>query len=76
MMLPINTDLKTWASSLVIDFPVDNIPLYKSDSDWRVWGNFLIQENSFSENHAPGTSMFNDWQEWAMAVFRQLANKA
>lgn len=76
MMLPVHTDLKTWASSLVIDFPSDNVPLYTPGSDWKVWGNFLIQENSFLANHAPGTSKFNDWNEWAMAVFRQMANTA
>jgi hypothetical protein len=76
MMMPTNTDLRTWAASLVIDFPKDNIPFYHGDSDWKTWGNFLIQENSFLENHAPGTSLFNDWETWGLAVYRQMANNA
>jgi hypothetical protein len=76
MMMPTNTDLRTWASSLVIDFPNDNIPFYPGDSDWKTWGNFLIQENSFLANQAPGTSHFSDWKDWALAVYRQMANVA
>lgn len=76
MMMPTNTELPTWAASLVIDFPTDNIPLYTNGADWRFWGNFLIQENTFLKNHAPGTAKFKDWQEWAMAVYRQMTNEA
>jgi hypothetical protein len=74
MMLPINTDLKTWAASLVIDFPADNIPFYGAADDWKKWGTFLIQENSFVNNGAPSPRSFNDWQTWAQAVFKQMAN--
>lgn len=74
MMMPIHTDLKTWGSSLVIDFPKDNIPFYQEGDEWKEWGNFLIQENSFATNGAPGTVHFSEWEDWAMAVYKQMAN--
>lgn len=74
MMLPILTDLKTWSSSLIIDFPNDNVPILSDEKKWKLWGNTLIQENSFAENGAPGTEKFDDWQSWAQSVFKQMAN--
>ena len=76
MMMPIHTDLQTWASSLIIDFPTQNVPLYHEGDDWKTWGNFLIQGSDFSENGAPGTEHFSEWNDWAMAVYRQMANFA
>lgn len=69
MMLPVLTTPLVWASSLIIDFPEDNIPFLKDDQDWRPWGKFLVQEPSFSRNNAPGTDFFQTWQEWAASVY-------
>jgi len=74
MMMPINTDLQTWGASLVIDFPNDNVPLYFTGDDWRTWGNMLRQENTFANNGVPGTEHYPEWTEWALAVYRQMAN--
>lgn len=74
MMLPVNTTLKLWAASLIVDFPTDNIPILTDESKWKEWGNFLVQETSFANNQAPGTQNFSEWQPWAQAVFRQMAN--
>lgn len=73
MMIPLNTDLSTWAASIVVDFPQDNIPILK-DMDWKKWGNFLIQESTFADNGAPGPLSYSDWEPWAMAVFYSMAN--
>jgi hypothetical protein len=69
MVLPERISLKAWAASLVIDYPNDNIPLLFNEKQWKDWGNLLVQEDSFSDNNAPGTGDFNDWQSWAKAVF-------
>lgn len=74
MMLPVLVDLKTWAASLIIDFPTDNIPILLDEKDWKRWGNLLILENTFSVNGAPETDQFNDWRTWAQYLFRQMAN--
>lgn len=74
MMLPNFAPLKVWADSLYIDFPTDNIPRLTDEDDWKRWGNFLVQENSFVNNAAPGTQSYNDWKVWAQAVFYVMAN--
>jgi len=74
MILPISIDLKTWAASLVIDFPNDNIPFLDKEENWKEWGNSLVEENSFARNGAPGTQFFKNWKTWAQAVFKTMAN--
>jgi hypothetical protein len=74
MVIPLDITLKNWAASLVIDFPDDNVPLLYNENNWRTWGNFLVQENSFSSNFAPMTEGFRDWKHWAQAVFYTMAN--
>lgn len=74
MILPIGISLKDWSASLIVDFPTDNIPLLHSDADWKSWGDLLIQEQSFIEADAPGTTLFKEWRPWADAVFYALAN--
>jgi len=74
MMLPKFAELGTWAASLVIDFPTDNIPFLKHEKDWKEWGNTLVQETSFSNSGAPGTSLYEEWVHWAEAVFKTMAN--
>lgn len=73
MMIP-GADLQTWAASLVVDFPKDNIPLLYNVDEWQKWGNSVVQELSFSANGAPGTYNYGTWNEWAKAVFLTMAN--
>jgi hypothetical protein len=73
MVIPMNIDLKSWADSLAIDFPLDNIPLLY-DNEWKTWGNSLVQCTSFSINSAPATTLFNDWKDWAFAIFHVMNN--
>lgn len=74
MIIPINISLKLWADSLIIDFPDDNVPILRDESDWKSWGNFLVQENTFVNNGAPGTVAYSDWKQWAQDVFKTMAN--
>ena len=74
MMLPNFAPLSVWADSLFIDFPNDNIPRLENEDDWKRWGNFLVQENSFVNNGAPGTQLYSEWKTWAEAVFKVMAS--
>jgi len=74
VMIPAGVSLEMWAASLVVDFPTDNIPVLKGSGNWKQWASFLIQENSFANNGAPGPSLFKDWQSWAQAVFKAMAS--
>lgn len=76
MTLPINIDFTSWANSLVVDFPKENIPLYREDDDWRLFGNVIAELTSFANNGTPGTENFEEPMAWAMAVFKQMANVA
>lgn len=74
MMMPRSATLLNWAHSLLIDFPRDNIPILKKESDWQDWGNTLVQENSFSRAGAPGPNNYSEWKSWADSVFHAMAN--
>lgn len=74
MTLPKDIPLLLWAQSLVIDFSSDNVVLLTDESEWKEWGNGLVQEDSFSNNGAPATHAYSDWQTWAQDVFKCMAN--
>jgi hypothetical protein len=75
-MIPEFTTLTDWAASLVVDFPLDNIPFLKDESVWKEWGNTLIRENSFAENGAPGTGDYSSWKPWAVDIYKVMLNVA
>lgn len=74
MMIPFRTDFKTWANSLVIDFPTSNIPIYRDGMDWKIWGNAVAQEDVFAQNGVPGTNTYQEPLDWAKMVFKQMSN--
>jgi hypothetical protein len=74
MMLPDFTDFKTWANSLTIDFPTDDIPYLYDENNWKQWGNTLIQTTSFSQNNAPSPENYSDSLKWAKDVFYSMNN--
>lgn len=74
MMIPEMTDLKTWASSLLIDFPTDDIPFLNNDENWKEWGDQLSRCTTFMENNSPGTQYYSEWKSWAHRVFSCMNN--
>jgi hypothetical protein len=76
MVLPEFINIYDWASSLIIDFPNDNIPLLLDESNWKAWGNLLIQEERFINNNAPSTDTYEDWNRWAFDVYFVMNNSA
>lgn len=76
MILPLHTNLAEWASSLIIDFPNDDIPILEKDTDWQLWGGFLVQEPSFEQAFAPSPYFYDDWRAWAIDVYYTMANNA
>ena len=74
MLLPIHTDINTWANSLAIDFPSIGIPVFKSGDDWRKWGAELASLPFFQQNFCKAPSKeasdsFEDFQRWAQGVY-------
>ena len=74
MMIPTKADLKTWASSLIVDFPQDNIPILSDENDWERWGSILIGCQSFASNAAPPPRAYGDWRDWAINVYKVMNN--
>ncbi len=74
MITPLKISLELWASKLIEDFPYDNVPLLKSNKDWKSWGNKVIQENSFANNAAPNTDSYQNASDWMMAVYKSMLN--
>jgi len=76
MVQPIGIDLLTWAGTLFVDFPNDDIPVLIEESEWKSWGDDLIDCNSFALNDAPPTFRYEDWRIWAWEVYSTMANYA
>ncbi len=74
MMIPKDVSLFDWASSLIVDFPSDNIPVLMHESHWKEWGDLLVQENSFAKNGSPGTQSYSEWKSWSLDLFQSMNN--
>lgn len=76
MILPQYVTLQNFANSLIIDFPKDNIVILRDDKDWKHFASFLTQSDSFANNGAPGPGLYEDPNQWAMALFKSMASFA
>lgn len=74
MMIPDHTDIKTWFSSLLIDFPNDNIPILTDNKNWKSVGNHIIQGGIFATNSCPATDTYDEWLAWAKDFYFCMAN--
>jgi hypothetical protein len=73
MIIPTkDTKFSDFVGSIVTDFPKDNIPISKNEDDWKLWGSFLIQENSFAKNGAPSPVGFKNRTQWEQAIFQTM----
>lgn len=68
------TSFSDFVCSVVNDFTKDNIPIFTDEKDWKKFGNFLIQENSFVENGAPSPHGFKTRTEWEQAVYQSMSS--
>lgn len=66
--------LSVFISSMVIDFPLDNVAVSATDDDWKSWGRSLVQEASFANNGAPSPDGFETRFEWEQALFNSMAS--
>lgn len=69
MIQPNMINFMDWAASLIIDFPEDDIPVLLNENDWKEWGNFLIQEESFAQNNVPAPQTYTDKWDWARDLY-------
>lgn len=74
VIIPRDISILQFAHSLIVDFPDDDIPILEDEKDWKEWGDYLIQCDSFAKNGSPSTQGFDDQQSWMSAVFSTMAN--
>lgn len=74
MILPIGVSFKTFAGSLVTDYPYDNVPILSDEKNWKKWAAALIEEPSFAKNGPPGPSGFEEPVEWAKELYKVMNN--
>jgi hypothetical protein len=70
MILPEYISLRDWADSLITDFPNDNIPILYNEEEWKEWGNDVIYETHFENLNAPSTDLYDNWKDWAYALYQ------
>ncbi len=70
MIIPVGISLLDWAASLLIDFPNDNIPILYNEEEWKDWGDSVIFGPTFSSLNAPSTKFYDNWQDWAFALYQ------
>lgn len=75
MIYPSNMTFLDWADSLIIDFPLDQIPVLYRVEEWKPWGNQVILCDSFMEAAAPSTEEYDDKWEWAEDVYYAMADQ-
>lgn len=75
MIIPLkDMPLNEFISSMVVDFPVDNVPVSADNDNWKEWGSTLVQETSFANNGAPLPHGFKTRLEWEQALFNSMAS--
>jgi hypothetical protein len=74
MIMPQYSTPKIWAASLIIDFPTDNVPILNNEKEWRLWGDILVQSNSFTTNGCPFPKSYSNFNDWSSAVYRTMVD--
>ena len=59
-----------WSSSLVVDFPDEEIPSNTEEENWKSFAAFVCSLNNFSAKGAPPPLLTDDWREWGKNLFR------
>lgn len=70
MIIPIGIGLTDWAASLLIDYPDDNLPILYTEEEWKDWGDTVIGAPSFDRLNAPPPGLYDNWHDWAMALYQ------
>lgn len=72
MVIPINIEFKHWASTLVVDFSHDFVPIPPDEANWQDWARDLIQSPTFYGQNAPFPDSFANWQDWAIRLYKAM----
>lgn len=75
MIIPTkDTTFNEFVSSMIIDFPMENIPSETNENNWKIWGSNLAQLSIFEKNGTPDPNGFENRTDWEQAVFNSMAS--
>jgi hypothetical protein len=76
MVIPQHIALVDWADQLLVDFPNDNVPTLNDPRAWKDWAAVVVSCPSFRNANAPPPYHFDNWREWAQALFLAVTRPA
>lgn len=60
---------ESWASLMVEQYAAQQLSIPTADTDWVLWGQGLLAIDVFTNEAVPNPEQFDDWQDWAAALF-------
>ena len=58
----------SWASLMCELYAAQQLEIPTDSTDWHQWGNGLLAIDVFTNEAAPTTDHFEDWEAWATAL--------
>ena len=58
----------SWASLMCELYAAQQLAVPTDSTDWHQWGNGLLAIDVFTNEAAPTTDLYDDWEEWATAL--------
>lgn len=65
----------SWACLMVELYAPQNLEIPSPSTDWRLWGNGIRAIDVFVNEAIPMTDSYDDWFDWAMALFNAVNPK-
>lgn len=59
---------ESWASLMVELYAAQQLEIPSEKTDWKKWGEGLKAIGVFGNEAIPGTSNFENWDDWAAAL--------
>lgn len=58
----------SWASLMCELYAAQQLAIPTDSTDWHQWGNGLLAIDVFTNEAAPTTDLYDDWEAWATAL--------
>ncbi len=64
-ILPVNISFLDWTRQLRNSFPSQDIPIVKTENDWKEFPAMLSSNRCFEGKYIPYIAGYSDWRPWA-----------
>lgn len=62
----------SWASLMCEQYAANQLSIPTPTTDWKEWGEGLKAIDVFTNEAIPGTSNYENWDEWAAALLASI----